>query len=155
MQNRMKNHPLSNEQITDLLNRAQVGNLATIGKDGYPYVLPVHFVYCESKIYIHGLPKGMKIDNIKTNEKVGFEAYDMKGLIKGDSACNTNTEYESVVITGTAKIIDDSSVKEKMLDKIVDKYTPKYTGQKLPENMIKGTAVLEVDIKDISGKYYR
>jgi len=155
MQNRMKNHPLRKDHIIELLKRAKVGNIATINKKGYPYVVPVHFVYYEDKIYIHGLPNGEKIDNIIENKKVGFETYDMQGLLIDELACDTNAQYESVVILGNAKIVDDETIKENILNKIVDKYTPIHSGGKLPKNMIKGTVIIEINILECTGKYYK
>lgn len=155
MQNRMRNHQLNEEQITSILTKAPVGNIATINENGYPYVVPVHFIYYEDKIYIHGLPRGQKISNILENEKVCFQIYDMKGFIFDNSPCDINTEYESVVITGTATTIEDLNLKETVLNKIVEKYTPHLGGTKLPENMIKGTAVIEITIKELTGKYYK
>jgi hypothetical protein len=64
MQYRMKKHPLSEEQITEVLEKTPVGNIATINENGSPYVLPVHHVYHDNKIFIHGLPRGQKISNV-------------------------------------------------------------------------------------------
>ncbi|WP_370574695.1 pyridoxamine 5'-phosphate oxidase family protein [Methanomethylovorans sp.] len=155
MQNRMKNHQLREEQKKELLERAPVGNIATISENGYPYVVPVHFIYHEGKIYIHGLPEGQKISNILENEKVCFQVNNMKGLILDEGPCDINTEYESVIIIGTAAIVDDYDLKEIILGAIVAKYTPQLNGKKLPENMIKGTAIIEVTIKESTGKYYK
>jgi len=155
MQNRMKKNHLNEEQITEILIKASVGNIATINKNGYPYVVPVHFIYYGGKVYIHGLLIGEKISNIKLNEKVCFETYYLKGYILDEKPCDVNTEYESVVITGTASIVSDYNLKEIVLDKIVEKYTPNLTETKLPSNMIKGTGVIEVIIKEITGKYYK
>ena len=61
MQNRMKKNQLNEEQITEILIKSPVGNIATINENGYPYVVPVHFIYYEGKVYFHGLPIGQKI----------------------------------------------------------------------------------------------
>ncbi len=151
----MKKHQLNDEQITEILLKAPVGNIATINEDGYPYVVPVHFIYYDGKIYIHGLPIGQKISNILLNEKVSFETYSMKGLILDEAPCDVNTEYESVVMIGTARIIKDYDLKEIVLNRVVEKYTPHFDGAKLPDNMIKGTGVIEIIIKECTGKYYK
>jgi nitroimidazol reductase NimA-like FMN-containing flavoprotein (pyridoxamine 5'-phosphate oxidase superfamily) len=155
MQNRMRKHQLNEGQITEILSKAPVGNIATINENGYPYVVPVHFIYYEGKVYIHGLPIGQKISNIQANEKVCFETYSMKRFILGDAPCNINTEYESVIITGTATLVKDYNLKEIVLNKIVEKYTPHFIGTKLPDNMIKGTGVIEVNKEECTGKYYK
>ena len=155
MQNRMKKNQLNKEQITEILIKSPVGNIATINENGYPYVVPVHFIYYEGKVYFHGLPIGQKISNIKVNEKVCFETYYLKGYILDEKPCDVNTEYESVIIMGTAAIVMDYNLKDIVLNKIVEKYTPHLNETKLPSNMIKGTGVIEVIIKEITGKYYK
>ena len=67
MQNRMKNHQLTYEQAENLLKKCQVAALATVNADGTPYVTPVHYVFEQGVIYIHGLPYGKKIENLQKN----------------------------------------------------------------------------------------
>lgn len=155
MQYRMKKHQLNEEQITEILKTAPVGHIATINENGYPYVVPVHFIYHENKIYIHGLPRGQKISNILANEKVCFETFFMKGLILDDAPCDVNTEYESVVIMGKASIIKDADTKINLLNEIVAKYTPHLEGIDFPENMIRGTGIIQINIEECTGKYYK
>ncbi|HML04704.1 MAG TPA: pyridoxamine 5'-phosphate oxidase family protein [Methanobacterium sp.] len=155
MQYRMKTHQLNEEQIKEILVKSQVGHIATINENGYPYVVPVHFVYLDDKIYIHGLAKGQKIDNIMANEKVCFETYFMKGLILDESPWNVNTEYKSVVIMGKASIVEGHDLKEAALNKIVEKYTPNLTGIEFPDNVMRGTSVIEIIVEECTGKYYK
>ncbi|NYB26492.1 MAG: pyridoxamine 5'-phosphate oxidase family protein [Methanobacteriaceae archaeon] len=155
MQYRMKKHQLTEEQVTEILKREQVGNIATINQDGYPYVVPVHFIYLDGKIYIHGLRRGQKISNILANEKVCFDVYSMKGLILDDAPCDVNTEYESVIILGTASIIEDDDLKQAVLDKIVEKYTPHLAGIEFPDNVMRTTGIIQVTMEECTGKYYK
>lgn len=157
MQQRMKMHSLTKEQIEVLLLKGQVGRIATNSLEGYPYVVPVHYVYSNGKIYIHGLPKGQKIDNIVSNPKVGFEIDEMLGLqYEGvEAPCDVNTEYNSVIISGSAEILTEPADKREALSKIVAKYTPHLSGKELPENMVKGTAVIEITVMECTGKYYK
>ncbi len=157
MQNRMKNHILGKEQIYDLLNKTETGSLGMLNKDGSPYVIPVHFVYIDEKIYIHGLPKGKKIDNINNDSRVSLCVYNMISLLldEEEDPCDTNTEYESVVIMGNASIVSDLEVKKIALDEVIKKYTPHLTHKDIPTNMLKGTAVIELKINEITGKYYK
>ena len=156
MQYRMKTHPLSDDRLNDLLNRVETGSLATMNEDGTPYNTPVHFVYINSSIYVHGLPKGQKIDNIIRNSKVGFTAYDMQALLLDENGkpCDTNTKYESIILSGNAMLVEDIQVKEDILKKVVEKYTPHLAGKELPAPMVKGTAVIQIDIMEMTGKYY-
>ena len=58
MQGRMKQHQLSKAEIDDVLNKGQVGSLATYNENGFPYVVPVHYIVCAEQVYIHGLIHG-------------------------------------------------------------------------------------------------
>lgn len=156
MQHRMKMHPLTKEQIDNLLFQTQTGCLATLNMNDSPYVTPVHFLYLDNAIYIHGLPKGQKIDNIKTNSSVSMAVYEMECLLLDPDGkpCDTNTKYQGVIIMGTAVLLEDIEQKKKILNGIVEKYTPDLAATPLPENMLNGTAVIKINILDITGKYY-
>lgn len=156
MQYRMKTHPLTEELINQLLERTQTGSLATINADGTPYVTPMHFVYQQNTLYAHGLPKGQKISNLTNNPRVCFCVYEMDKLLldPNEKPCDTNTKYESVIISGNATLLKDIEKKEMVLKEIVKKYTPHLADRDLPANMVKGTAVIQIDITEITGKYY-
>lgn len=157
MQNRMKTHTLAKGEVEELFGRALVGRIVTQNHDGFPYAVPIHFVYYKEKIYTHGLPKGQKIDNIKRNSKVCFEVDEMMSLMYDgvEIACDTNTKFTSIIALGNAVVLEDLDYKREVLDRVVDKYTPHFSGNRLPENMIKGTAVIEIDVTECTGKYYR
>ena len=156
MQNRMKNHQLTEEQIYKLLEKTEIGSLATLNLDGSPYIIPIHFIYYNNGIYAHGLPKGKKLDNIINDARVCFCAYEMESLLLDPNGepCETNTKYKSVIISGKASIIKDIEEKACILKEIVKKYTPQLINNEIPDNMVKGTAVVSIDILSITGKYY-
>lgn len=155
MQGRMKKHQLSKEEVDEVLEKAQVGRIATRNENGYPYVVPVHFIVYQGKIYIHGLIKGQKISNLIKNNKVGFEVDEMGEIIPDNTnPCDTNTAFRSVIVLGTAKMIEDVSLKEDVLRLIVSKYTPQLSHLDFPEKMMKATGVIEIEISEITGKYY-
>ena len=156
MQNRMKTHALTEQQINDLLERVQTGSLATLNGDGAPYITPVHFLYFDGAIFIHGLPKGQKLDNIARDPRVGFSIYQMDQLLLDPSGapCETNTKYESIIVSGRANPIDDIQLKTQILRKIVEKYTPHLINNEIANNMVVGTIVMRIDVSELSGKYY-
>jgi nitroimidazol reductase NimA-like FMN-containing flavoprotein (pyridoxamine 5'-phosphate oxidase superfamily) len=156
MQGRMKEHPLSEEEISALLLSQPVGNLGTLTPKGFPYITPVHYVVIEDKIYIHGLFTGQKIDYIKTNPKIGFEVFKLNVLIHDpELPCETNTDYQSVIILGTAKLINDDALKIQVLDEVVKKYTPQHSGKSYPPAMLKATGVIEITPSETSGKFFK
>jgi len=155
MQGRMKQHQLSKTEIDKLLENAQVGRIATHNENGYPYIVPVHFIVHKERVYIHGLIKGQKISNLIKNNKVCFEVDEMGAIIPdNESPCDTNTEFKSVIILGTAKMIEDNNLKEEILQAIVAKYTPQLSHLSFPENMMKATGIIEITPTETTGKYF-
>lgn len=157
MQNRMKTHPLEKAQIDALLAKAEVATFATLNEDGAPYAIPVHFVHLDGKLYFHGLPVGQKISNFLRDDRVCLTVYDLAGYILGDDGepCSVNTEYESVIVLGTAKLMEPSDAKNAALSAVVAKYTPQLAGKPIPEKMVNGTGVIEITPTEITGKYYK
>ena len=48
-----------------LLTKGSYGILSTIGKDGFPYGVPLNYTYLENSIWFHCGINGHKLDNIK------------------------------------------------------------------------------------------
>ncbi len=117
----------------------------------------MHFAAADNRIYFHGLNRGEKISNIRANPKVCFELDDYISLMPGDgsSPCEADAEYESVVIRRQARVMDDFEQKKQALEMIVAKYTPSLSALEMPEAQIRGTAVIEVTIESVTGKYHR
>ena len=66
---------ITQEECADILRRATSGVLGLHGDDGYPYTVPVSFVYEAGgsglgTIGFHCARTGHKIDAIRRNEKV-------------------------------------------------------------------------------------
>ena len=154
MQPNMQKYQLTQEEMISLLNKTKYGVLSTIGQDGFPYGVPVNFVYLDGKIYIHGRKKGEKVDNITNNCRCCFTVAQEYGYeYTGEHACDTTTVYESVIIKGCAKLIDDMEVKKKVLLATVDKIVPGRTN--MDEKKISPTGIYEIEIKSMTGKYHR
>lgn len=103
---------MSRGEIEQFLTCARIGRLGMCMKDG-PYVVPVGYAYVEGKIFFHTCNMGLKIKGIKRNPDVCFEV---------DEALSDTSMFKSVIVFGTAEIIDD---KEKMipyLQSLIDKY---------------------------------
>lgn len=154
MQARMKEHPLTEEQINALLHSVHVGHLGTVGENGFPYVTPVHFAHMNGRIYFHGLAAGRKLKNLRADSRVCFEVEGPHAYLHAATPCDTNTAYQSVIIMGKAVVVEDPAVKTAALDAIVAKYAPQHAGAAYPANMLKMTAVVEITISEITGKYY-
>ena len=61
---RRKKQELSKEECIDILQTAKTAVLGVVGDNGYPYTVPINFVYANDKIYFHSAKNGHKIDAI-------------------------------------------------------------------------------------------
>ncbi len=156
MQHRMKEFTMNQEGIEKLLQEEQVGVLSTTGEDGCPYGVPVHFVWCDDSIWIHGLRAGEKLDNLRRDPRVCFTVWHMNRLLKEnlDVICSIDTSYESAVIRGRAEVIDCDGTKEKILDAFRQKYAPELGALEMPAARVQGTAVIRICVDAVTGKYH-
>lgn len=154
MQARMKMNQLTPLQINEQLISEKVGRIGTSNLDGTPYIVPVHFVLHQDRIYIHGLSKGQKIENIKSNNNVCFEVDCMRGLIMHEKPCHVNTSYQSVIINGIARLVTCDDTKKMILNLIIDKYTPSLSRKELPLQTVMKTAIIEIEILNCTGKCF-
>ncbi|MCD8026789.1 MAG: pyridoxamine 5'-phosphate oxidase family protein [Clostridiales bacterium] len=143
--------------VNALLERAKAGRISTIGADGYPYTVAVHFVMINGNVYFHGLGRGEKLDNIQNNNKVCFEVDEYTRLMADGlkSPCDADAEYESVVIRGKAVILDNFDLKKKVLTEIIRKFAPHLENLAMPDARIKGTAVVQITPNSVTGKYHK
>jgi len=146
---RRSDKALTNEEMLDILNTAEYGILSTVGADGYPYGVPVNFVYLDNKIYFHAAVTGHKLDNMTFNDKVSFTVVKDVELMPDDF----NTKYKSVIAFG--------KVKELPLDKkneiyvaILKKFSKDFmeAGMKYIEEAGEKSRVYEIGIEHMTAK---
>ena len=149
----------SMEVIEDILGRARIGRLATLGKDGFPYITPVNYVWWNGAVYFHCAHQGEKIENITANNKVCFEVdiplsylgleYDRKR-----PTCHVHQFYHCVIIRGRAEVVDDLKEKAAALNALVEVHEDTEEFVKVTEET-KGVglcSVFAVRVEKISGK---
>ena len=139
--------------VDNLLNTCPVGRLGTMGKDGYPRIKPLNFVYINGKIYFHSAREGEKIDDIIRDSRVVFEIDEPIGYVKSDTnPCSAKYLYRSVMIKGRAAIVSNDEEKLMALKSLMEKYQLEGGyGEFLPEKL-KITTVVRIDIEEITGK---
>ena len=73
---RRKRQELPKEECEKILNKATAGVLSVMGDGGYPYGVPMSFVYAEGKLYFHSAVEGHKLDAIAKEDKCSFTIID-------------------------------------------------------------------------------
>ena len=74
---RRKKRELEKTVAEELLRSSRRGVLAVNGDDGYPYAIPINYIYDSEaqKIYFHGARVGYKVDALQRCDKVCFTVY--------------------------------------------------------------------------------
>jgi uncharacterized protein len=117
---------MTQEEVECLLARAFCGRSATVGADGYPYVVPNLFVWREGRVFLHTARyEGHFISNVRHCDRVSFEV-DEPGQIfpYGHVECDTSVSYRSVIIFGRIRIVEDNAEKIRFYESFLAKYAP-------------------------------
>jgi nitroimidazol reductase NimA-like FMN-containing flavoprotein (pyridoxamine 5'-phosphate oxidase superfamily) len=151
---RRKKKEIRNRAVIDrLLITCPVGRLGTIGKDGYPRIKPLNFVYLKGAIYFHSAKEGEKIDDINRDNRVVFEIDEPIGYVKGDiNPCSARYLYQSVIIKGRAVIVTDDEERLLALKSLMEKYQPEGGYGAFLSEKLKITAVVRIEIEELTGK---
>jgi hypothetical protein len=143
--------------IQTFLHRAAAGTLATIF-EGRPFLNTNLFAYDEAAhaIYTHTAHSGRTAHNVKADGQICFTVTEMGRLLPAKEALEFSVEYASVVVFGTAVLLDDPVEAEHGLQLLLDKYAPHLKpGQDyrpiMPDEL-KRTAVYRINIEQWSGK---
>lgn len=144
-----KNRETSRDVIDHVLEKCDYGVLATVGEDGYPYSLPLSYVYVNGAIYFHSGKKGHKLDNIIYNSKVSFNVVTDTDVIED----KFTTSFNSVVIFGEAELAFDDE-KDMALLEIIKKYSKEYIeeGKAYIERAKDACSVVKINITHVTGK---
>lgn len=143
---------LNDEECLDILRSAPRGVLAVMGDGGYPYTMPLNFVYDDGKIYFHCAKEGHKLDAIRACDKVSFCVLS-EGVKEPDSWWY---HFKSVVCFGRLHIVEDPMRANALLRLLGAKYFPQgYDIEKDMKDNASKAYVLELQIEHLSGKRVR
>ena len=150
----------SKEKIIEFLSSQQTGRISSIDEDGYPQIIPMNFVFISDAIYMHSHVRGEKLDNIRRNQKVGFEVDKNLEFLPSyfsdpTDASLADTLYISVVIKGNASIVSDKEEKTTALNGLMKKYQPEggYEPIKPEMGVLDEVVVIKIVPKSLRGKY--
>lgn len=146
---RRKRQLLSIEESISILKKMTSGVLAVAGDGGYPYAVPLSYVYCGDKIYFHSAKLGHKIDAILKCNKVSFCVIEQDKVMPEEYT----TYFRSVVVFGKAHILDDGE-KRKAIEILAEKYSPDQEEGRLQEigKSFKNLCMIELAVEHMTGK---
>ncbi|MGO5049144.1 pyridoxamine 5'-phosphate oxidase family protein [Dysosmobacter sp. Sow4_B12] len=146
---RRKMQALTAEETAEILKRNTSGVLSLNGDDGYPYGVPLSYVYLDSKLYFHCAGAGHKLDSILKDDKVSFCVIDQDQVVGEEYT----TYFRSVIAFGRARVLEGAE-KLRPLVELCEKYYPGHLEQtrQKAEHALKNVSIVEVTIEHMTGK---
>jgi len=117
---RRSRQALTAEQTEQILKRNTSGVLAVRGDEGWPYAVPLSYVYTEGRIYFHCAKAGHKLDAIAREERVSFCVIDRDEIVPE----KYTTYFRSAIVFGRAQVVEDEAERRAALSAIAAKYAP-------------------------------
>ncbi len=147
---RRKRQQLSDEESIGILQKATAGTLALLGDNGYPYAVPISYVYHDGKVYFHSALSGHKVDAIRKCDKASFCVID-KDDVQPEKY---TTFFRSVIVFGRIHIIEDDAEKLAMARILGNRYNPNddESLQKEIESGLSRMLMIRFDIEHLTGK---
>lgn len=141
---------LPEAQCVEILKSEPRGVLAVLGDEGYPYAVPLDFIYKDGKLFFHSAMEGHKVDALRACDKASFCVMDQGEPVEGDWAL----WFNSVICFGRVRLVEDREETIRIARDLGLKYYP--NEQDVEDEIRKdGHRVLcmELTIEHMTGKH--
>ena len=141
---------LSDDESVGILKKATSGTLALLGDNGYPYAVPISYVYAEGKLYFHSALSGHKVDAIRNCDKASFCVIEQDNIHPKEFT----TYFRSVIAFGRIHILEDDVEKLSAARLLSERYNPG-DDEGFQKELEKGFAcmlAIRFDIEHLTGK---
>lgn len=143
---------IPDEAVKRLLQTERRGVLAVNGDLGYPYAVPVNFLYDEAagKLYFHGARAGHKTDALRRDARVCFTVC---GAERVEPEAAWAPYLQSAVVFGRCRLMEDGPEAEAALRRLAAKYYPDAeTIETELAHAGRAVQVFEITVEHLSGK---
>jgi uncharacterized protein len=115
---------MTNEEMLRALDRGFAGRLATVSEDGYPYCVPMLYVWADDRVFLHGTSaRGHLQTNLRREPRVCFELDEPDEVFDyGRFECDSGLAYRSIILFGTIRIAEDTATKQRFCERLMEKY---------------------------------
>jgi len=143
-------------ELESILDRHEVARVAFCDGE-QPYLIPMNFARTERDgeniLYFHCALEGRKLDMIRANPRVCFEVsyQGAEPLPHGGDPCDT--PFESVICWGTARIVEDLSERQAILDEFQMRFEkPGGPREPVPLARVEGCGAVEITVSRMTGR---
>ena len=139
--------------IDAILDEAPVCHLGLVD-DGQPIVVPTIHARVGDELLLHGSAAGRAMRALAAGAPVCVTVTLLDGLVLARSAFHHSMNFRSVVLLGTARIVEGSEEKTRALEAFTEKLVPgRWDEVRWPtDKELKGTRVLALPITEGSAK---
>jgi len=147
---RRNRQQLSTEECERILGRCTSGVLALAGDGGYPYAVPLSYVYADGAIIFHSAMQGHKVDAIRRDSRCSFCVIEKDEIRPAEFT----TYFRSVIAFGRIQILEDDNEKVQALRLLGRRYSPddEHGLQHEIDKSLDHVLLLRLDIEHLSGK---
>src|ERR1700676_1880760 len=142
------------EAVNQILDEAFRCHVVFVA-DVHPVLIPTSFARDGDVLYIHGSAASRMLRNLDQGVAVCITVTLLDGLVLARSVFNHSMNYRSVVILGTATIVDDPAEKLAALRTLSEHIIPhRWDDSRQPnETELKATSVLRLPFTEFSAKF--
>jgi len=141
------------ETIDAILDEALICHVG-FSADGQAFVLPTIHVRLGDKLYLHGSPASRMLLTLASGTPACVTVTLVDGLVLARSAMHHSMNYRSVVLFGTASVVEDAKEKMTVFEALVEHVIPgRWAGTRWPnEQELRQTMVVAIPIHEASAK---
>lgn len=169
---RRKDREMDREFGLNIIDSSEYGILSMIDENGEPYGVPLSMVRDGNLLYFHSAKLGKKVNALLENplvsvsfvgatkipelhtdaelEKMNVDPAEASKLISGVFT----TEFESAIVKGRVKLVEEETEKIQAMRFICEKYTPtkmKYFDAAV-KTSIRATGIYAIEIDELTSK---
>ncbi len=122
--------------------------------EGQPFVIPTSYGRDGDTLFIHGAAASRMLRELSTGIPVAVTVTLLDGLVLARSAFHHSLNYRSVVMLGTASLVEEPAEKMHALEVITEQIVPgRWAEVRRPDDQeLKATTVLRLPIEEVSAK---
>src|SRR5882724_11979884 len=141
------------ETVFKILDEAFVCHVGFV-VEGQPYVIPTNYGRVGETLYLHGSAASRMLRTLSEGIPVCVTATLIDGLVLARSAFHHSVNYRSVVIIGTARLVEDPAEKMEALRLFTEHIMRgRWDEIRWPtEQEMKATTVLALPLEEVSAK---
>jgi nitroimidazol reductase NimA-like FMN-containing flavoprotein (pyridoxamine 5'-phosphate oxidase superfamily) len=142
------------DALNALLDSEYVAHVGFVDSDvNEPFVIPMAFARDNDRILLHGSTGSRLMMQLAKGAQMCVTVTKLNAIIVAKSAFNSSMNYESVMIFGVGKRLEDSEKLEAM-DRVTDRLVPGMVGYARPTTAKEaaGTMIIELPIEKYSLK---